>query len=108
MLRTSTVRPRYNCLRFQILHAIYSQFSSLTSCQSRERPNPEGSFKNGLLSGLKSYYPSIKDECEEGVEFVMISWTHFSYSSAYVELDRYLKTNQGISEFQGVCESYIL
>ena len=35
------VRPRYHCLRFQILHAIYSQFSSLTSCQSRERPNPE-------------------------------------------------------------------
>ena len=26
--------------------------------------------ENGLLSGLKSYYPSTKDECEEGVEFV--------------------------------------
>ena len=26
------VRPRYHCLRFQILHSIYSQFSSLTSC----------------------------------------------------------------------------
>ena len=26
--------------------------------------------KTGLLSGLKSYYPSTKDECEEGVEFV--------------------------------------
>ena len=28
----STVRPRYHCLRFPILHAIYSQLSSLTSC----------------------------------------------------------------------------
>ena len=49
---------------FQILHAIYSQFSSLTSRISRERPNPEWSFENGLFSGLKSYYPSTKDECE--------------------------------------------
>ena len=24
----------------------------------------------GLLSGLKLYYPSTKDECEEGVKFV--------------------------------------
>ena len=29
--QAATVRPRYHCLRFQILHAIYSQFSSLTS-----------------------------------------------------------------------------
>ena len=28
----STVRPRYHCIHFQILHAIYSQLSSLTSC----------------------------------------------------------------------------
>ena len=64
------MRPRYHGLRFQTLHAIYSQFCSLTSCESRERLNPEGSFKNGLLSGLKLYYPSTKDECEEGVKFV--------------------------------------
>ena len=29
---TSTTRPRYHCLHFQIVHAIYSQFNSLTSC----------------------------------------------------------------------------
>ena len=28
----ATMRPRHHCLRFQILHAIYSQFSSLASC----------------------------------------------------------------------------
>ena len=28
---STTVRPRYHCLCFQILHAIYSQFNSLTS-----------------------------------------------------------------------------
>ena len=42
---------------------------ALQVCQSREWPNPELSFKNGPLSGLKSYYSSTKDECE-GVEFV--------------------------------------
>ena len=30
--KLSTVRPRYHCPRFQILHAIYSEFRSLTSC----------------------------------------------------------------------------
>ena len=28
----ATVRPRYHCLHFTVLHAIYSQFSSVTSC----------------------------------------------------------------------------
>ena len=47
------MRPRYHCLHFQTLHAIYSQFSSLTSCYSRERPNPEWSFKNGRVIRIK-------------------------------------------------------
>ena len=51
--KEATVCPRYHCLYFQILHAIYSQLSSLISRQSRERPNPDWSFKNGLLSELK-------------------------------------------------------
>ena len=34
-----------------------------------ERPNPQGLFKNGLLSGLKLYHPFTKDE-REGVKFV--------------------------------------
>ena len=63
------MRTRYHCLCFQILHAIYSQFGSFASCYSRERPNPERSFKSGPLSGLKSYYPSTNSECE-GAEFV--------------------------------------
>ena len=49
----TTVCPRYHCLCFQILHAIYSQFSSLTSCHSRERPNPEWSFENGVVIWIK-------------------------------------------------------
>ena len=69
-LLASTVYPRYHCLRFQLLHTIYSQFSSLTSQESREQPNPARSFKTGLLSGLKLYHPSTKDECEEVVKFV--------------------------------------
>ena len=31
-LTITKVGPRYHCLRFHILHTIYSQFSSLTSC----------------------------------------------------------------------------
>ena len=42
------VRWRYHCLRFQILHTIYSQFSSLPSCYYKERPHPDWSFKIGL------------------------------------------------------------
>ena len=64
------MRPRYHCLHFQILHAIYSQFSSLTSLQPRRRPNPQRSFKNGRSSGLKLYCPFTKSESEKGVEFV--------------------------------------
>ena len=65
------MHPRYHCLCFQILHAISPQFSSLTTVVA----NPENGLilrdhsRTGLLSGLKSYYPSTKDECEEGVEF---------------------------------------
>ena len=43
---------------------------SLVVNPENERPNPVWSFENGLLSGLKLSYPSTKDECEEGVEFV--------------------------------------
>ena len=44
-------------------------FNSYSQLLIQRQPNPEWSFENGLLSGLKLYYPSRKDECE-GVEFV--------------------------------------
>ena len=47
----TTMRPRYHCLRLQILHAIYSQLNSLT--------NPE----NGLSLSLSLSLPACLPAC---------------------------------------------
>ena len=63
------MRPRYHCLHFQILHAIYSQFSSFTTVVNLENGLIlSDNSRMGRLSGLKLYYLSTKDEFE-GVKF---------------------------------------
>ena len=64
------MRPRYLCLHVQILHPLFTH-----SLAAKLVANPENGLilsdrsRMELLSGLKSYYPSTKDECD-GVEFV--------------------------------------
>ena len=78
----STVGPRYHCLRFQILHTIYSRFTGLTNCQSRERLNPEGSFENGAFIWIKIVLSVYKVLCCVVLNWQrrsMISKTHFRW-----------------------------
>ena len=78
-IQPTTVRPSYQCLRFQNLHTIYSQLSSLTDCWcltlSRNLLNSESMV-------LSSYEVWVWGGCR--VLRSMISLTHLSFSMHYV------------------------